>query len=90
MHIEMTTGRRIVPASRGDEFAAAQKALGRKWAQCCWLSPELVAQIELGEQKAITGEHPSFGFMGGNFDFLSCAHYWRLRRAGKAPNGQEK
>jgi len=48
----MTTGRHIVPASRGNEFCrSVKKSTGEKMAQRCWLSPELVAQIELNEQK---------------------------------------
>ena len=58
MHVEMTTGRRIVPQAEGTNLPQRDK---RHWgengavllAQCCWLSPELVAQIELDEQKSI-------------------------------------
>lgn len=54
MHIEMTTGRRIVPASRRDELSrTATKGTGEKMGAVLLLSPEWVAQIELDEQKAI-------------------------------------
>ena len=38
---------------RGRICRSATKGTGEKMAQCCWLSPELVAQIELDEQKSI-------------------------------------